>query len=125
MVTPVAGRPTLATPLLTTTFKNHWNYYYLFIIITSQLNSFILTVYKAEMESRAQDSRPRTPKKSEAKDSPTEDRLSPGQGQESSRPRIEDTSASAFKKKGLQKIFSSDLQKKTFSNTFFRRSTNF
>ena len=54
------------------------------------------------MESRTQGSRPRprTQKKSEAKDSLSEDRHSRGQGQECSRPRprTKDTSASAFKK---------------------------
>ena len=63
------------------------------------------------MESRTQGSRPRprTQKKSEAKDSLSEDRHSRGQGQECSRPRTKDTSASA-------------LQKKRSSQKFFRRS---
>ena len=67
----------------------------------------------AEVESRTQGSRPRTrtQKKSEAKakDSLSEDRHSRGQGQECSRPRTKDTSASA-------------LQKKRSSQKFFRRS---
>ena len=76
-------------------------------------------------------------KKSEAKDSPTEDRPSRGEGQKCSRPRTQAQVLS--KKKGLHKIFSGDLQKekvftkifqaqsrkKTFSKKFFRRSTNF
>ena len=84
-----------------------------------------------EVESRTQGSRPRprTQKKSEAKDSLSEDRYSRGQGQECSRPRsrTKDTSASALqkKKKGLHKNFSSDLHKKTFSIKFFKRSTKF
>ena len=52
-------------------------------------------------------------KKSEAKakDSLSEDRPSRGQGQESSRPRTNDTAASVFqKKKGLLKSFSGNLQ---------------
>ena len=83
----------------------------------------------AEVESRTQGSRPRTQKKSEAKakDSLSEDRHSRGQGQECSRPRTKDTSASALrkKKKGLHKNFSCDLHKKTFSRKFFNRSTKF
>ena len=55
-------------------------------------------------------------KKSEAKDSSSEDRPSRGQG-----PR---TQAQAFfKKKGLQKLFSGDLQKKVFKN-FFQAVSN-
>ena len=51
-------------------------------------------------------------KKSEAKDSLSEDRPSRGQGQECSRPspRTKDTAASVFQKKGLQKSFSGNLQ---------------
>ena len=66
------------------------------------------------MESRTQGSRPRprTQKKSEAKNSPFEDRPSRSQGQECLRPRIKDTGASALQKKGLQ-------------NFFFRRTTKF
>ena len=80
------------------------------------------------MESRTQGSRPRTQKKSEAKakDSLSEDRHSRGQGQECSRPRTKDTSASALqnKKKGLYKNFSGDFQKrkKRSSQKFFKRS---
>ena len=73
---------------------------------------------RPEVESRTQGSRPRprTQKKSEAKakDSLSEDRHSRGQGQECSRPRprTKDTKrkcSAKKKKKGLQKIFSSDL----------------
>ena len=49
-------------------------------------------------------------KKSEAKDSLSEDRPSQGQGEECSRPRTKNTAASVLKKKGLQKRFSGDLQ---------------
>ena len=65
-------------------------------------------------------------KKSEAKaktkDSLSEDRHSRGQGQECSRPRprTEDTNASVLKKKGLQKYFSGDLQKKNGLEKFFQ-----
>ena len=82
------------------------------------------------MESRTQGSRPRprTQKKSEAKDSLSEDRHSRGQGQECSRPRprTKDTSASALqKKKGLHKNFLGDLQKKkkVFTKIFQAIST--
>ena len=80
----------------------------------------------SEVESRTQGSRPRprTQKKSEAKakDSLSEDRHSRGQGQECSRPRTKDTSASALQKK---KFFSADLKKKKkkrSSQKFFKRS---
>ena len=66
-------------------------------------------MYKlTEVESRTQGSRPRTQKKSEAKDSLSEDRTSQGQGQECSRPR---TQAQVFskKKKVFQKFFSGDF----------------
>ena len=75
------------------------------------------------MESRTQGSgpRPRTQKKSEAKDSLSEDRHSRGQGQECSRPRTKDTSASALQiKKGLHKNFSGDLQKKKVFTKIFQ-----
>ena len=71
-------------------------------------------MYKSEVESRTQGSRPRprTQKKSEAKakDSLSEDRHSRGQGQECSRPRTQ--SASALQKK----------KKKRSSQKFFKRS---
>ena len=95
----------------------------------------------AEVESRTQGlrPRPRTQKKSEAKDSLFEDRHSRGQGQECSRPRTKNTSTSALQKKkglhkhfsgdlkknGLHKNFSGNLHKKTFSNKFFKRSSRF
>ena len=86
-------------------------------------------VEDTRLEAKAKD----TKKKSEAKDSLSEDRQSRGQGQECSRPRTKDTSVSALqkkkglhkkfsgnlkkkKKKGLDKNFSSDLHKKTFSS---------
>ena len=91
------------------------------------------------MESRTQGSRPKTQKKSEAKDSLSEDRHSRGQGQECSRPRprTKVTSAIALqkkkkkvfrknfqaiskKKKGLHKNLSSDLLKKTSSKKVFQ-----
>ena len=82
---------------------------------------------QSEVESRTQDSRPRTQKKSEAKtkDSLSEDRHSRGQGQECSRPRTKDRSASALqkkkkKKKGLHKNFSGDLQKKKVFTKIFQ-----
>ena len=56
-------------------------------------------------------------KKSEAKDSPFDDRPSRGQGQEYSRPRprTKDTGASVLQKNGLQKFFSGNLQ--SFNNS--------
>ena len=62
--------------------------------------------------------RPRTQQKSEAKDSPSEDRPSRGP-----RPRTKDTSASVLKKKKVfQKIFQAISEKKRSSKFFPRRS---
>ena len=76
-----------------------------------------------EVESRTQGSRPRprTQKKSEAKakDSLSEDRHSRGQGQECSRPRTKDSSASALQnKKSSQKFFKRSPQKNVFQKIF-------
>ena len=57
-------------------------------------------------------------KKSEAKDSPSVDRPSRGQGQECSRPRTKDTGASV-----LKIFFSGDLRKKKFSKKIFASAT--
>ena len=57
-------------------------------------------------------------KKSEAKDSPSEERRSQGQGQECSRPRPRTQKQVFSKKKGHPKIFSGDLQKKGLQNFF-------
>ena len=76
------------------------------------------------MESRTQGSRPRprTQKKSEAKakNSLSEDRHSRGQGQECSRPRTKDTSASVLqkKKRSSQKFFKRSPQKNVFQKIF-------
>ena len=82
-------------------------------------------MYLPEVESRTQGSRPRprTQKKSEAKakDSLSEDRHSRGQGQECSRPRTKDTSASALqKKKGLHENFVGDVKKKKVFTKIFQ-----
>ena len=81
---------------------------------THKLTSHLLPKSFTEVELRTQGSRPRprTQKKSEAKDSLSEDRPSRGQGQKCSRPRprTKDTAASVLKKKGLQKSFSGNLQ---------------
>ena len=82
------------------------------------------------MESRTQRSRPRsrTQKKSEAKDSLSEDRHSRGQGQGCSRPkpRTKDTSASPLqKKKVFTKIFQAISTKKRFLKNFSSASQNF
>ena len=77
------------------------------------------------MESRTQGSRPRTQKKSEAKDSLSKNRHSRGQGQECSRPRprTKNKSASALqKKKVFTKIFQAISKKKKSSQQFFKRS---
>ena len=81
--------------------------------------------YLSEVESRTQGSRPRprTQKKSEAKakDSLSEERHSRGQGQECSRPRTKDTSASALqniKKRSSQKFFKRSPQKNVFQKFF-------
>ena len=74
-----------------------------------------------EVESRTQGSRPRprTQKKSEAKDSLSEDRHSRGQGQKCSKPRTKDTRASALqKKKVFTKIFQAISTKKVFQKIF-------
>ena len=57
-------------------------------------------------------------KKSEAKDSPSEDRPSQGQEQECLRPRTKDTNASVLHKKGLQVFFSGN-PKKTVKKKIF------
>ena len=81
-------------------------------------------VFFPEVESRTQGSRARPrlrpQKKSEAKDSPSEDRLSRGQGQERSGPRLrtKDTNASVLQKKRSSKIFFRDLQKKKQKKVF-------
>ena len=85
---------------------------------------------KPEVESRKQGSRPRprTQKKSDAKakDSLSEDRHFRGQGQECSRPRTKDTSASALKKKrSSQKFFRRSPQKNVFKKIFKRSPQNF
>ena len=85
------------------------------------------------MESRTQGSRPRTQKKSEAKDSLSEDRHSRGQGQECSRPRPR-TQAQVLskkkkkkkkKKKVFIKIFQAISTKKRFPKKFSSASQNF
>ena len=82
-----------------------------------------------EVESRTQGSRPRTQKKSKAKDSLSEDRHSRGQGKECSRPRprTKDTSASALhkKKKVFTKIFQAISTKKRFPKKFSSALQNF
>ena len=77
---------------------------------------------KPEVESRTQGSRPRTQKKSKAKDSLSEDGHSRGQGQECSRPRTKDTSASALQKKRSSQNFFRRSPKKKSSQKFFWRS---
>ena len=57
--------------------------------------------------------------RAKAKDSPSEDRPSQGQGQEYSRPRTKDTGASVFKKKEVLEIFFGRCPKKRSSKTFF------
>ena len=80
---------------------------------------------EAEVESRTQGSRPRTQKKSEAKDSLSEDRHSRGQGQECSRPRTQAQVLSKKKKRSSQTFFRRSpkkKKKKRSSQKFFKRS---
>ena len=99
-------------------------------------NSFMVLLLPPEVESRTQ-------KKSEAKDSLSEDRHSRGHGQECSRPRTKNTSASALqkkkkrssqkfckrsppkKKKIFTKIFQAISTKKRFPKKFSSASQNF
>ena len=83
--------------------------------------------FEPEVESRTQGSRPRTQKKSKAKDSLSGDGHSRGQGQECSRPRTKDTSASAHqkKKKVFTKIFQVISTKKRFPKNFSSAPQNF
>ena len=95
-------------------------------------NSFIYSqIYKlltrggiedTRLEAKAKDT-----KKSEAKDSLSEDRHSRGQGQEFWRPRTKDTSASALqkKKKVSTKIFQAISTKKRFPKNFSSAPQNF
>ena len=111
---------------------------------SSAKKCLITGVRATELESRTQGSRPRsrpkTQKKIEAKNSLSEDRHSRGQGQECSRPRTKDTSASALqnhknflgdlqnkkkKKKGLHKNFLAISTKKRFPKNFSSASQNF
>ena len=88
---------------------------------------------RAEVESRTQGSRPRTQKKSEAKDtkkieakdSLSEDRHSRGQGQECSRPRPRTKDTSALQKKVFTKIFQAISTKKRFPKNFSSAPQNF
>ena len=86
---------------------------------------------RSEVKSRTQGSRPRTQNKCKAKNSPSDDRPSRGQGQECSRPRTKDIGASVLKKersskrffrrskkKKFPKFFSGELQKKGVQNNF-------
>ena len=76
-----------------------------------------------EVESRTQGLKPRPRTAFPRTDTlEAKDRNARGQGQECSRPRTKNTSASAIQKKGLHKNFSGDLKKKRSSQKFFRRS---
>ena len=80
---------------------------------------YLIILKVSEVESRTQGSRPRTQKKFEAKNSPSEDRNAGGQGH-----------SRKCSKKSYQKHFSGDFQKslknflgeKGFKKIFFRRS---
>ena len=81
-------------------------------------------IFSPKVESRTQGSRPRprAQKKSEAKDSPSEDRPS----RKSSRPRIKETRRKCSpKKKRRQNFFSGDLQKRGLKNFFSGHLQNF
>ena len=72
----------------------------------------------SEVESRTQGSRPRTQKKSEAKDSPSKDKPSRGHGQECSRPRPR-TQAQVLSKIKVFKTFFGRSQKKRLQKNFW------
>ena len=78
-------------------------------------------VEDTRLEAKAKDT-----KKSEAKDSLSEDRHSRGQGQECSRPRprTKDTKPSALQKKKKKKVFTKIFQAIS-TKKFFKRSTKF
>ena len=80
-----------------------------------------LITNRGGVEDKGSRPRPRTQKKSEAKDNLSENRHSRGQGQECSRPRprTKDTSASAIqKKRSSQKFFKRSPQKNVFQKIF-------
>ena len=85
--------------------------------MTKSFKHSLRTFVLPEVESRTQGSRPRprTQKKSEAKDSLSEDRHSRGQG-----PRTQAQVLSKRKKKGLHKNFLGDLQKKKVFTKIFQ-----
>ena len=88
----------------------------------------VMSVAEVESRTRGSRPRPRTQKKSEAKDTLSEDRPSRGQGQECSRPRTGVLEAKAKdqghkrkcspKKKSSQKFFKRSLQKNVFQKIF-------
>ena len=88
--------------------------------ITNQYSS-ISVITRGGVEDTRLEAKAKDTKKSEAKDSLSEDRHSRGQGQECSRPRprTKDTSASALqKKRSSQKIFRQSPQKNVFQKIF-------
>ena len=78
-------------------------------------------VEDTRLEAKAKDTK-KSEAKAKVKDSLSEDRHSRGQGQECSRPRTKDTSASAFqpknKKRSSQKFFKRSPQKNAFQKIF-------
>ena len=82
-------------------FMKKISFYYYKQIPVLSISGTKKFIKSTEVESRTQGSRPRTQKKSEtkAKDSPSENRLSRGQGQERSKPRTKDTGASVLGRK--------------------------
>ena len=102
----------------------------LFVFLAFQLTIILFGVKTwcmSEVESRTQGSRlwPRTQKKSEAKDSLSEDRHSRGQGQKCSRPRTQAQVLSKKKKKVFTKIFQAISSKKRFPKNFSSAPQNF
>ena len=105
------------------------------VSVAKNFDIFIVYTVITRGGSRTQGSRPRprTQKKSEAKESLSEDRHSRRQGQKCSRPMTKDTSASALQKKKIitkifqaiskkkTKIFQAIFKKKRSSQKFFRR----
>ena len=113
--------------------------FYITKFFVVKFHKFFVVMTRGGVEDTRLEAKAKDTKKSEAKDSLSEDRHSRGQGQECSRPRprTKDTSASALQKKkkkkrssqkffrrspkkGLHKHFSSDLHKKNIFQKIFQ-----
>ena len=75
--------------------------------------------YRGGVEDKRLEVKAKATKKSKAKDSPSKDRHSQGEGQECSRPRTEDTNASVLKKKKKKKkVFRKNFRAISRKNRF-------